>query len=64
MDKYNFIELIQNKTILVRERTHHSLKKRLKELGVTQLLESPKVRVKSYVTNIRKPIGSIFNGTL
>ena len=64
MDKINLIELIQNKTILVRENTKYALTKRLKELGALHLLESPQVRVRSYITNIQKPVGSIFNGTL
>jgi hypothetical protein len=64
MEKLSFIELIQNQTILVRERTQHALHKRLSEAGLSQLLSNPKVRVKTYITNIKKPVGSIFNGTL
>lgn len=64
MKKLNFIELIQNQTILVREKTQYALNKALKDAGALELLNNPKVRVKSYITNIDKPIGSIFNGTL
>ena len=64
MDKRIYIELIQNQTVLVREASKHMLTRKLDEMGLRPILSRKQVRVVEVITNMKKPVGSVFEGTL
>jgi hypothetical protein len=65
MENNKYVELVQNGITLVRDKSHNQMTNRLKKLGIDSLLSSrPQIKVVRTITNINKPIGSIFEGSI
>lgn len=64
MEKLTYSELIQNSTCLIRELNESRLKCKLKRLGLSHLMQRKGVVVNNVITSMKKPMGSIFEGTL
>ena len=64
MERTTYAELAQNSIVLVRELNGKRLKHKLNKLGLTSLVGNKGISVREVITNIKKPIGSIFEGSL
>jgi hypothetical protein len=64
MEKLTYVELVQNSTVLVRDSNMKRLTHKLKSLGLMELSRGKGVSIKEIITNIKKPLGSIFEGNL
>ena len=64
MEKLTYSELIQNSTCLIRELNESRLKSKLKRLGLSHMVQRKGVVINNVITSMKKPMGSIFEGTL
>jgi hypothetical protein len=64
MEKLTYAELVQNGTCLIRELNESRLKHSLKRLGLSHLRKREGVRFNNVITNVKKPVGNVFEGSL
>lgn len=64
MEKRVYVELIQNQTVLIRDVNRNRMMRRLKGMNLQGLCRKQNIRVVEMITNIKKPIGSVFEGTI
>lgn len=64
MERFTYVEVTQNNTVLMRERNEYRLHRKLKELKLEPMMKRSGLRTTRCITNMRKPIGSIFEGTI
>jgi len=64
MNKTNYVELVLNGIVFVRETSVKRLSFKMKKLSMEFLLKQEGAVVKEIITNIQKPVGSVFEGNL
>ena len=62
--KRTFVELQLNGKLIIRETSDKQLKRKLGSLNLKDLFKNPKASVIGITTNMRLPVGNIFEATL